>query len=545
MASKKQDDILKNLPASAADFIKVVIRNMRYRKAVQRDVKNELAAHFEDELKDCKDEKEKEQKAKQIIDDFGDPKLLGVLMRRAKKRCRSLWGKCLVQTSKIIGLIFLYIVIRSVFIAAGKPSINIDYIDWLNKFVAAGRPEVENARMYYDRAAELSVNAPMEIAEKVSAFTVKDYNSWFADLNDLQADSFLKWLADNQQSLEALKQGSQKPYYWPVYESRKSGQIQEILVPDTMKVLPKYRLLARAMSYQIMYDEYKGKEADALNDCLVLYKFGINLEGKGLLIEQMVGNAIEALAVSSVFRLLQRPDIPADMLKDFHTKLENVLCNAGPIMNFEAEKAFWYDLVQRGFTDNGKGNGRVLPKGLPLVMKDAPSFIADFFFWNYPDRHEVMATIDNCFEQAENLLEKTPCELHHKDKSQIWDEMGKQSFMLQMIGPPYGKVNEMCWRLKTHRTALRTVITILVYEREKGRYPINLDELVSSGFLKELPMDPYSDKPLVYRKTETGFTLYSIGNNFVDDGGKMGVDDKGQPRLWQNNGDNVFWPVQK
>ena len=51
-------------------------------------------------------------------------------------------------------------------------------------------------------------------------------------------------------------------------------------------------------------------------------------------------------------------------------------------------------------------------------------------------------------------------------------------------------------------------------------------------------MDPYSDKPLVYKKTNDNFLLYTPGPSLVDHGGKAG--EKG---MWQNDGDSIFWPV--
>ena len=49
----------------------------------------------------------------------------------------------------------------------------------------------------------------------------------------------------------------------------------------------------------------------------------------------------------------------------------------------------------------------------------------------------------------------------------------------------------------------------------------------------------------MYKKTEEGFILYSVGEDLKDEGGRMGVGEKGQPRMWANNGDWVFWPVPR
>jgi hypothetical protein len=83
------------------------------------------------------------------------------------------------------------------------------------------------------------------------------------------------------------------------------------------------------------------------------------------------------------------------------------------------------------------------------------------------------------------------------------------------------------------------------YKRDKGTYPESLAELQQAGYLKELPIDPWSDKPLVYRKTADGYILYSVGTNFTDDGGQS-VDKDSKP-VAANSLDGldiVFWPIR-
>ena len=99
------------------------------------------------------------------------------------------------------------------------------------------------------------------------------------------------------------------------------------------------------------------------------------------------------------------------------------------------------------------------------------------------------------------------------------------------------------WRLKTHESGVITLLAIQRYFRAKGSYPDNLGRLVEQGFLKEPPKDPFGPGPLTYRKTDNGFLLYSWGANRQDDGGQWGTDSQGQPRMWADNGDWVFWPV--
>ena len=110
MTKRLSDSDFRNLPACAVDFIKLVIKKMRYRRKIRRDVQAELAAHFEDALRDCATDEEKRQKSQQLIEEFGDAKLLAVLLRRAKKRCRPFWRKVIVRTCQVSGLLIIYLV---------------------------------------------------------------------------------------------------------------------------------------------------------------------------------------------------------------------------------------------------------------------------------------------------------------------------------------------------------------------------------------------------------------------------------------------------
>ena len=60
------------------------------------------------------------------------------------------------------------------------------------------------------------------------------------------------------------------------------------------------------------------------------------------------------------------------------------------------------------------------------------------------------------------------------------------------------------------------------WRAEKGSYPDRLDVL-SPGWLKAVPQDPFTDKPLIYRRQGEGYVLYSVGANMIDEGGVSGL----------------------
>jgi len=511
---------------------------MRYRRKVRRDVQAEFAAHFEDELKDCKTDENREQKAKQLITEFGDVKLLAVLLRRAKKRCRPLWRKALVRSLQVLGIIVLYFLICSIPMLVGKPTISINYVDWLNELVRAGRYEVANARPYYEKAFELYVEMPQWLS--------KSRAKWPTDFNDVQLNLLSNWLEDNQGAIETLRQGSRRSGCWSEYQSDET-ELSKDLVANAMEILPKFRRLAFTMRWQIQYEAYNGDIDTALSDSVALMRFGGHLQGHGLMIEQLVGIAIEGLAQNEIFILLERVDVPADVLKSTQEELDKQFGTQEPVISLEAEKVFWYDAIQRMFTDDGQGSGRMLARGLPYVATDdLKESLWRFISFNYPDRQEMAAKIDEYFGLFAEILAETPWELRDETiDDQVWNEVHITPLMLKIQTPAHERIIQTAWRMKTGRQALLTVLAVMRYEKEKGQYPASLDELVEAGYLKELPMDPYSDGPLIYRRTNGGFLLYSFGMDLKDDGGKLGLGSRGTPRMWADNGDWVFWPVPK
>ncbi|MBL7107630.1 MAG: hypothetical protein ISS77_08520, partial [Phycisphaerae bacterium] len=132
---KKDNDIFKDLPVMAVDYIKLVIKRMGYRKKVRADVQAELITHFQDGLKDCKSDEEKQAAVKNLIEEFGDPKVLGKLMKRGKKRCRSLWRKAIANTFKTVGILLIVLVLYVGWFLSGKPIITTNYVEQLNRIV--------------------------------------------------------------------------------------------------------------------------------------------------------------------------------------------------------------------------------------------------------------------------------------------------------------------------------------------------------------------------------------------------------------------------
>jgi len=182
MSDRKSDS--KSLPACAVEYVRRLLKKMRYRRKIRDDVEAELKAHFEDELKDCKTSEEKEQKARQLLSDFGDLKLL--------------------RTFQTIGALIVCFIFYTIWFSFGEPTIRVDYVQLLNQM---NQPQVrnqDNAWPHYEKAIELYVpQSPI----------VKLLISYRRDGKPRNEALRMKnLLRDNQQQIQAWFEKNRK--YW-------------------------------------------------------------------------------------------------------------------------------------------------------------------------------------------------------------------------------------------------------------------------------------------------------------------------------------------
>ena len=118
----------------------------------------------------------------------------------------------------------------------------------------------------------------------------------------------------------------------------------------------------------------------------------------------------------------------------------------------------------------------------------------------------------------------------------------------QLPGPyPYTDFTKAWYttmKTLTEHEMLITAIALKRFELQHKNKPSSLDALIPE-FLPALPTDFMDGHPLRYRLNSNGtYILYSVGDNFIDDGGTgvLGSPDAGRQKSpW--NGQDLIWPV--
>jgi len=98
------------------------------------------------------------------------------------------------------------------------------------------------------------------------------------------------------------------------------------------------------------------------------------------------------------------------------------------------------------------------------------------------------------------------------------DSLGLTHLFARIAMPSNIKIMQIGLKCSTSLRTAQTAIAAQRWRLKNAQLPQNLDQLVPE-YLEKVPIDPYDGKPLRYKKSETGFAIYSIGENKIDEAG--------------------------
>lgn len=541
-----------DLPPCAEQFIAAVTRKMRYRKRVRLEVREELTAHFEDELRDCEDAPEREQRAKQLIQEFGDPKLLAVLCRRAKKRCRPLWVRAFVRSLQAVGVFLLVFIPYTISFVQGRPNPTIDYLPQLNALHRPSGQIEDNAWVDHEKAIRLVVE-PNETLRQVPWFK----SLWSTEEQLPQQDRKVleDWISSNSLAWFQLELAAARRQCHRVYQRFPGKPLLMDYTDDPPMVNMKWLCTLGLWKSRLALEQ--GGVNEALGYHVALLRAAAHWQRNAFLTEKLMGLAVSAVMCQEILHVLKTHDLSLYQLRELQNQMALSYADGYPLASFEGERLVMLDTVQHAFTHGGLGGGHYLIGAFTeLEISDRPVGWQQKVIVMSLDvgrsmiharRNRTIAKINEWYDRMNEIGKLSPCERREHRILCMSDSMGWVERLrygwVRLLMPAERRVSELAFRARAGYEALMTVVAVKRYQLEKGNYPADLKILVQDGYLKKVPSDPYSVGALVYRPTDEDFILYSLGPNFADDGGEPGRDEEGRTKLWAANGDMVFWPV--
>ena len=223
---------------------------------------------------------------------------------------------------------------------------------------------------------------------------------------------------------------------------------------------------------------------------------------------------------------------------------------------FEGERAMFYDIIQRFYTDDGQGDGHLAfrgPQGLNVfdAFSRFMSSTGRGGDWSENDslamlampalsmlagsRQETVEIYDEFINHAIVRIE-TPLWKQHELPDLEADLPVRRDGALatlrnrfvNLVVPAYDKVRDKIATLRGERDGALIGIALELYHREHSAWPKSLAEL-SPRWLPAVPMDPITGTPLGYTVVDDRPVVYSVGVDRDDDGGRIPLGEDGKP----------------
>ncbi len=450
----------------------------------------------------------------------------------------------------VVGLLLILFLVKAIPLFMGKPVVTVDYLAQYNQLSCPKNYDpAENAAFYYQKAYDAFVEMPEEYSFLKSRY--------WEDVNDLEISMLKGWLDSNATAFDYFRKGVEKPYCWV---ERISSNSSSVMWDFTIADLNGYRSLVKAVIFQARRFAAEGQYQAAFESLVTCYRSARHkCQSNLLLFEQYSGLYAEIYAVENGFMIIDQYEIDSHTLKIFQDALRAEFEKNPFVPGVHAEKLYIYDAVQRTFLDDGKGTGRWAWSNrwhvMPLLTNKSAFQVKCINMGRRLDacfvgstRNEMAEKIEEIVLLTDQAMTKTPWQIQQEgiDYFEQIKTINNSHILFDFVGLGSSEIYRRYYKEKAQTEALITVLAILRYKKDAGQFPETLDVLVAKDYLRSVPRDPYSGNSLIYKLTDVGFKLYSVGKDFTDNGGCIDKNTSFLPEisLHFESPDVVYWPIE-
>ncbi len=458
-------------------------------------------------------------------------------------------------------------------------------LEWQDIAPLPPKAEENGYRALMDAAADLSEgewvayrSPPSPLCPSGKVVLFQDIGRWISGKPDATGSNWVQW-ADfksrvdrMEQPLREARQALEKPYLdsLPNYSAGFQVRFQSLI---TLK------RLATCLSAKAASDLRGGRSSEAVDNLEGVLLLAHRMEREPLLISQLVQVAIQGLALSVSWQLIQAREAHEEDL----ARLQKAWLQSRSLeplgRALEFERFGGVQALENARSSNAnflayldEFNGTPSTGGNPLSVSEFVDFLGEApeqtgrssraILW----RH-VFAPADEAgyIEILQSLIE-----LHRA----VGSGASVQSIQPRLRGIT-NTVEHLCRdgmfagvrtllsceailassgvlkrgvQAEVQRRLVVTAIALRRFQLRNATYPKRLQDLVPD-LLPAVLMDPYDGLPLHYSCPDEGnsFLLYSVGADLVDNAGAIEVKppNTSSPRLWQafTGSPDVTWPM--
>ncbi len=359
--------------------------------------------------------------------------------------------------------------------------------------------------------------------------------------NPWKSDELPKWAEAVQKqnmSLDAIVEATRLPRYFHPYIGGNDDS-NESMIMVQLPLAQMTRHAARGLKIRAMNRLGDGDIQKAIDDLKAMRRLASLTSQSGTLVEELIAIAINGIALTGEQQLIASGQMTAEQIKDYQqflstTKIVNNL--AWRLENFE--RFTLLDLVQQQNL-YGVNSDAVFPSGSAHWQLEFLNRASNFVDWN-----AAMIEINKFMDKAVSATGAKNDRANIENFDKLEDELiqieirtaslpnaigslvtgpkarGRWSagYLLAVMFPATSQVYRAEIRDKVQRDLVQIALSLEHYKLDNGGYPAALEEL-TPNYIASVPVDRFNDLPLIYKPSNTGYLLYSVGTDGTDDGG--------------------------
>lgn len=330
---------------------------------------------------------------------------------------------------------------------------------------------------------------------------------------------------DNQKALRLTREAAEREEFQLYYYGDPRGSIITVLLPS----LSSFRQLAKLLVVDGRRLEAQGAYDLAAENYLTTLRMGGQLGNGITLIENLVGMAVWTSGSNALGQMVVRRNLSPELLQEIHEELADLAGQRPSVISgIQNEKKFGTTIV-----DEYLAHPAMALQSWQGIDADAlPSVAVEDSGWGrleqrvgqlvFPDRtikRHMIAFYDALIERAS---QPAWAAWNGFKEEQIFAQIPAWNFIARVLLPSLSRAAVLGERCRMQTMTVRLAVALRLYAlANQGQAPERLDQL-SAYLSPDEWVDPFSGRPFVYEQREGAWRLYSLSDNFTDDGGKVG-----------------------
>ncbi len=361
----------------------------------------------------------------------------------------------------------------------------------------------------------------------------------------IQSPHLAGWLRANEKPLAWVAEAVKRSHYYnPLVPLRKPDGSPGNLIGTLLTSMQRCRELAWILPTRAMLHLGEGRYDAAWQDLLTTHRLGRQVGRGGTLIEGLVGIAIDHIASHIDLVYLDRAKLSAQQVRNCLRDLQQL-----PSLPVTAdgisltERFMMLDIILTLDREGAQVLGQIGARGIEGIGPKERQLLADIN-WD-----PALRSVNRMFDRLGAAMSARERTSREKQLGQIEEELKKlkasgEDFpkalrecrtaeargklvgdvLLTQLMPSVRKVQMARDRIEQIQHNLHLAFALGTYQREHKRYPKTLADLAPK-YLAQVPRDLFSGQAIIYRPSEKGYLLYSVGPNGIDEGGRYYDDD--------------------